>query len=992
MFAGVSSANHDTTGALNGPVYDWLKNNDDIQEYGLAQPASIYFSGSYLDVDVVLVRTAMDLIDRDNEYDEYADLPQEMRDAIGDQNSVRESYACSQDDNIYDPTNHQIEEGEEPSDQAVECDESAEDEGANTVVDLYGGDVQNIGLIKDYTFAEPIKADIQVETNENENEDYDESPFDGTADSLNTESQWEINRWNWANSTRGWPQDASKGNSDEVVLPEDEHFDKLADDEEGQSRQHHYNNPPDREENQLTVTHDPTNDSWVAAGGMEFVIYANDPSVWVHTHRYDNVSGDMSEYEEDKLFDRSYQQIGDSGTLRVAYESGYTNSAPSGARDAPLTVSTGDTRWKYEGGNVETTGFDVYIKSPDNITCESECELTGDAIDINKEDGVATIHWDLEESDWPMDRLKGHRVEFIVKTEYEVSYDKQIQTANVFCDERADAADAESNPGLQEGDCKSYQTNWNDSSRVNNFIEETATYETSEEYYFTRGTGIFENPSNITVKKADFPDSPDQYYVKFDQENENGDIIGWNKITAGDGATVQSQWKYFSSREKAWDDLYTQTDSTNGSKYVSDSKPLRIHAYPAYEYYNEQDSTVDIIDPERADLDTDETRPSPALVGHETCVQNYPQEFSDDEDGPSGSYEKHEPCYWEVFAAGQDRFDPPISYYSLPYRVTNPGWLSAIPGIADNQMGYEEYVFNRDLSEILQSTNDDTEEESSAYQKLYTGEYSHMDEIVFESPNDVDEVTIYGMVPESKTTAEVEETVQVTGTDLDVEIVEKCEIDEQQDEVFNCQEGSVASSQFEAYKLSMELTRINEEGEEVPINTSDIDGDITVQNPLYEPDSPTLSLAGSDSTTVSTDDNGEATVWIEEPDDVSDPLVDVKFEPEHWRTASDPIAPAEVVGDGRQGVEEHSWLLTLSGIMLVYWFMTLVLNKGILAESDLNITPFKDIVYDNAGDYTRKFLALAIVAIVVFQGPESWYDVTVFMIALLLLISNWNAE
>lgn len=989
VFAGVTSANHQTTGALNGPVYDWIlddEGNSRFSHYGLSQPTSIYFSGSYLNVDVVLARTAMMLLERDNEYDEYEDLPQDMKDQIGSPETVRKALACDQDDNTYDPTQYQTGEDEEPSDQAVECDTDAKDKAAYALVQLSGGNVERLGLLKDYTFAEPLNADVQVDANdENQNEDvnYEESPFDSEADALQTRSQWEINRWNWMSSYYGWPDDTNKGGRGEVVLPEDEHFERMAESEEGRDRQNYYNNPPEREEKKINVSYNPFNDSWVAASGMEMAIYSNDPSVWTHVHRYDNVPDDLSQFDEGKLFDRSYQQIGDNGKLRLVYEEGSLKDPPTGTRDEPLSPVAGDTRWKYEGGDLELVEFDLYIKSLTSRTCKTRCELT-DAVQVNENaDGVMTFNWNLEDSQYDLTGLAGERVKFIVEAEYEVSYDKQIQEAEDVCEDRADESDAEDAPSIDVGDCIEWGIDWNNDETEYDFIVESKEYETSETYTFTDGTGIFQEDDDVEVKKAVFPNGQNQYYVEFDQETTHGDVIGWNKITAGEDVTVQSQWKYFSSREKAWDDLYTHTTSNNGGKYVSKAKPLRIHAYPAYEQYNQQDSTVNIVNPETADLDMSERRPSPALVGHTTCVQNYPQEFNDTGNSPNGSYDYHEPCYWEIFAAGQDPVNPPLSYYRLPYRVTNPGWFSAIPGVADNQMSYEKYVFNKELSSMLQNTNQDDDNEDSAYQKLYRGEYTHMDEVVFETGENVDEITVHGMVPESTATEEVDETIRVSQTNMDVEVMPRCERNAERQRV-NCVDNPVESDRYSEYKLKITLTRVNGEGEEVPVSTRDRDGELIVQN---------SSAPRVDTISPSTGDDGVTYVWIEDPDDVSERLIDVQFSPEHWRESNDPIAPSSVVSEGPQEVSgDTGWLLTLSGIMLVYWFMMVALNRAVFRDSDIEFNPVKDIVYDNADDYTKKFIILSIVIIILFKGPENWYNLFVFMISLFLLVSGWEEQ
>lgn len=1075
LFAGVTSANHQTTGALNGPVYDWLKDDDGnsrFDHYGLARPASIYFNGSYLKVDVVLVRTAMELIDKpDNGINEYEDLPKEMKDVIGDEDSIRKAHACPSGETVIitgnesNPPTKNIWQGQErikietnadegtqvtlrvgegenegqvvtrystnsngnfyidlesrslegsyrlegdidgdttegsnpiayiditsgyvkdykdpddPDDNVViECDEEAKDTGAYSVVDLYGGNVQDLGMLKDYTFKEPLKATVK---NDDSNWSNPVSGDDGAGSE--PESQWEINTWNQQSSINGWPFDASKGSNEEVVLPEDKHFERMSENEEGRSRKNYYENPPEREERKFEITYGPQNDTWVAAQGTEMAIYSNDPSVWTHTHRYANIPDDMSsEFAQGKLFDSSYKQIGDQGTLRFVYEKGYmAGNAPSSPRDVPVNPTDGDTRWNYTGADFDVTEYNIYIQSTSSGFCSDRCDIT-DSVQIEeREDGVVYFDWDLEDSTYDFSGLGGDEVKFIVETTFEVSYDKEIEEADRVCDERASESDAETNPGVSEGDCVDYGIEWNYDSTEYDFIERTTSYSTSEKYYFTDGTGIFKESDDIEVEKAVYPNGRTQYYVEFDQENQHDQIIGWNKITVGDNTTVHSQWKYFSSREKSWDNLYTHTETTNGSKYVSKAKPLRINAYPAYERYNRRDSTTTIVEAERADLDVNERMPSPALVGHTTCVQNYPQEFSEDAGTPSGSYEKHEPCYWEIYAAGQDPLNPPLSYYRLPYRVTNPGWLSAIPGIADNQMSYKEYVFNKDLSSMLQNTNQDDDEESSAYQKLYSGEYTHMDQVVFWSDTNSDEVTVHGMVPEMKADAEVEETVQVRGTQLNVDVLPRCERNPVGGKV-NCVENPIESEEYSQYRVEITLTKTNEDGEQVPVNTSTRDGELIVQN---------SSSDRRDEIRPETNEDGKTTVWIEDPEDSSQPVIDIRFQPEHWRTAEDPLAPSSVTSGGTKSVSDNTnWMLSLAGVILIYWFMTLAINKGLLRNSRKKLTPVK-MVLDHANKHTRIFVILAFVALIVFKGPENWYALFVLMIAILLLTSNWN--
>lgn len=971
VFAGVSTANHETTGALNGPIYDWIADND-FSDYGLTQPASMYFSGGFRDSNEIIVRTGMAIIDASNEYESFEDLPSDFQEAIGNPEDMRQAIACSQEDGVYDPTNHNIdeEEGETPSDQAYECEDSATGKAAPSLAETYLGDVQSLGRLRDYTFPEPMRSDFQ-------NDERDEySPFDSESDVLDTSSQWEISRWNQMNSTYGWEDDVNKGNRKEVLLPEDEHFEDIADSDEGKSRQKYYNNPPKREENSIEISHN--GNSWAAASGMELAIYSNDPSVWTHTHRYTNVPDGMEEFDEGKLFDRSYQQISDQGTLRVVYDQGVAGSAPSGHQVTVPDPEDGDTRWSYEGRDFTLEEFNVYLRSMSGNSGK-QYELT-DAIDVDRTgSNVAMINWDLEDSEHDLSHLAGERVRFTVESKYSVSYDKQVDEYVRVCENFID----DDTQGVEEGEgfCEEWDEGWEPDYENEDFISKTETYQTTQDYTFTDGVSMFKEDDDITVKKAKYPNGEYQYYVEFDQETEQGDVIGWNKIKAGPGETVQSQWRYFGSREKAWDDLYSHTTSTNGDKYVSASKPLRSHAYPAYEYYNQEDSTVNIIDPERAGLDMSERRPSPALVGHSTCVQNYPKEFSDVGAVPIGSYEKHEPCYWEIFAAGQDRVDPPISYYRLPYRVTNPGWLSSVPGLKDRQMSYEKYVFNNDLSSMLKDTSGQYSDDTSAYQKLYDGTYTHMNEVVFESDYNLNSVDVYGMVPESGARVEVDDTVKVEETEIDISVQPECEqIERGPFQYEECETRPVSNDSYEVYTVDITVSKIGENGNKIPIDTGERSGSLTVENVA---DYSEVSETGED---------GTVTVVIEEPpEDSSDPLFNIQYEAEHWRNSSDPITSDSFVGDGQTAVsDETSWLLTASGIILVYWFMMLGFNNVILKGTNYEIRPVRDTVYENSSDITKKIIILGIGALIVFKAPENVYHVFIFIASLLLLMSSWD--
>lgn len=913
LLAGPVLAEHKNTGALNGPIYEWLNQEEIRERYvsqgeddnGLERDPQIYFSGGFDDIDSIIVRSSYELIEADNDIDGPEDLPEDMQEELGGKDSI-------------------------------ENEEGAVYEYSKDIL----SDDAAVGKVGDWTFEEPPAGEIKT--------------------------------WNYLNSFHGWGADMNKGGANDIALPEREHFEQMAPSEEGKTRKEYKNNPPERDDGKV-LEMDHSGNTLTASKDMQVVIYSNDPSIWTHLHRYKNT--DSSEYNKDKLFDRSYKQIGDSGVLRVVYDQGYQpdDGIPSDYFDVPVDVSTGDTRWEYDNEDISVRDFTVKIHNETGSDCSTTCDITEQSEVTRSRNGVASIEWDLSDEE-RFEGLAGDRVTFEVEMTVGASYDKRTETAEVTCEDEATEEEAALSKILKEGDCIDWDTDWYFEDLKSDVVTGEVTVSDKKEYVFTDGTGLFQSDDDVSVRKAEFPDGSYQYEIQTDGDIYTGEPSGWNSVRLDNSGneTAYSQWSYFSSRDKSWDDLYDQ----NGDEYSSEARPLRLHAFPEYNYYNYDDSSMRVLTPEEAGIEPSTEYPTPALVGHETCVQNYGENgvgFSDSVKGsPTGSYEYYEPCYWTIDGSGQSTArEIPGQYLRLPHRVSNPGILSKIPGVKDEEMSYNEYVFDKELSGMI---NDDID-------KLYTGDYSYMDTVVVESNKNVNRVYVDGLVPNMTAEEEVDETVEVAPSNMDVEVQPICEGDETGDE---CEQNPIASDDYDTYTIEITLEKVLPSGETEPINTEERGESIKVNNALNYSETGSEGSYTVGTKWVDTNEEGKARVEITEPEDSSEPTIDVEYEPTHWTETDDPIAAQSLV-DNSSSVSQVHWLRQFAGILFVMWFILLAINKP-LNKVNRSFNPLKTFSSLFMESWVKTGIWLALIALIVLK-TDNIYPIVLFLFALFLLQS-----
>lgn len=777
--------------------------------------------------------------------------------------------------------------------------------------------------------------------------------------------------------------------------------------------------------------------------GIHVSIYSNDPSTWIHYERNRN-RGDGN--GTDQLIDDSQYLVADHGTVRFVYD-GYIAYKPKGK--APDNPVGGDTRTTYTNGTLRLENADVYVEGyRRDDTCYSRCKLNTSTINVN--DGIGVIYWEIPE-DSEAANLGGKISELVLEGEFTITYDKKIEEAKRVCVKRSD--DSNTDDGSTDGgstddgsstndgpekertkvvakgastavyfqtqenpdgsggssDCEEYEIQWETTEVVTDDVVRTKTVEDSRTVTFSSMYGVFSKDSQVTVEKAEYPDGTYEYRVDIEGSTSPNRIEPWSTIEIGKYRQASSSWAYFSSRSKRWDDIH---EIHNESKedvrdrleevyveekaYPSPSRPLEVHAFPKYKYYNTLDSSG-LVHPKNHkfdhNLDVEQhKRYSPALELHSSCQQNWPHS-----EGRNG--ENAEPCYWMITASGQG-IHPPQMYRYAHYGVTT-------------EDEYEEYIEETSNEEILfeKTAWDEPDWVQWAYtlfanqgygpeereDHLYDGTYYESEQTVIQTQKNFDEVTVNSIIHEEQRTDQVDETIQVKDAQLTGEIVYRC-VDPKEGsqsgpiverpgdhpEIGDCQPPNMYDDTAADWiVVRLYLFHEDEDGNRTYINTSERgrDDTIIVQNGHRTRQDGEWKY--SNRTVETTPEKSFVYVKVYNSNEEKGIPIDIEYQSRHWtdiESGGDDIQPytdAEFKKQTQTGKDYGMWkdlFLFLSAISVLVvgmrkFFDTMNLNLRLVGDSLLDHVPnylmpliiIGGIVYIVYAPFSRVYFILSVV-------------------------------
>lgn len=635
-----------------------------------------------------------------------------------------------------------------------------------------------------------------------------------------------------------------------------------------------------------------------------------------------------TEETNEGLDDVSTRLAPDEGQMTIMYDSGLQETPEE---DIPDDVSTGDTRTLYENTSVEMTDYSLELdtQNPSDPVCDSgNCDIT--VTEEHMGDRSIALSWELGNEGVDRELLTNRPMQFELSADFEHTTTRVVDEATVTCEEFERPEDGESSGSLE---CIDENVEWDELSRTDVTLNET-TVSDSKNFEFSQYE-LLGAEEYSTVQKANFVgENRTEYSVELDTElttavrPEGGGTYyePWDSITVGN-EELKSQWSYFSSRTKYWDQLVemnknsaderedlesiyqTESDGVFSSPY----RPLTTHTYPEYGIYNTETSSAQMT--RISELENEQKIIySPALQVHESCRQNWP--YADEE-----GVENSEPCYWGFTSAG-DQVNPP-EFTEYVHEEITPN-------------NYENYVRDDNyykLFKVAPGTNDFSrwiyrntglEESDNREPVMYSGSYIQPGGAVFEvSGEDTEPPQLSPVTSNDQQELPVDSTTTVYESRVRVEQIDQCGMRTEETQIpkivaecVSAEDVSYISNyteQFVAYEVTVEGLPLTEEEKEaiqddpersledewVPISTEQRDeslivqGGITLNGPEFEKgqseyeifsqDPQNVSTAFERKSRYSTDSDGKTIVLVRNSRWDS-PEYSISYDSNHWKT------------------------------------------------------------------------------------------------------------
>jgi len=689
------------------------------------------------------------------------------------------------------------------------------------------------------------------------------------------------------------------------------------------------------------------------------------------------------------LDDVSTRLAPDEGQMTIMYDSSLQKTPEE---SIPDDVKTGDTRTLYENTSIELTDYEVTLQSAeeDYTPCENiDCSLNIE--EEHKGDRSLVLTWDLTDDEITREKLRNHKMEFKLTADYEHTTTRVVDEATVICEEFEDP-ESPSGGDTEPLECIDESTTWEEISRTDvtlntTTVEDTKSFEFSQYELVGAGkyadvqeaTYVGQNRKEYSVElnndlgTSDRPVTNDPYYEP------------WDTISVGN-ETLKSQWSYFSSRNKYWDQLVEVTKDSDSERddlediyqdesdrvFSSSYRPLTTHAYPEYGIYNASKSSARMT--QISKLDTEQRLIySPAMMVHESCRQNWPYA---EENGVQNS----EPCYWEFTSSGDQIYPPEFTEF-VHEEITVNNYANYIETEDNYYTLFKATPGDGDLKRWIYRNTviDDSDNREPA---IYTGSYIQAGGAVFEV-TDQEETTpqLSPITSDEQQELTIDSTTNVYETRVRMEEIDQCgmlmnstgipKVDVDCMSSDSVEFISNYTQQFVAYKVRLEGLPLTEdereeikddpdrslEDEWVPISTEERDESLIVQGgielngvdfqedksqyEIFVQDTGNVSNAYDRKSRYSTDSDGEAIILVENSR-WDTPEYSVTYDSTHWKNVSDgrnayqSTRTQGTIPSKSRSYAFEQLLLELSGVLIVI-YLILTVHDLLLYQTSFHI-------------------------------------------------------
>lgn len=724
-----------------------------------------------------------------------------------------------------------------------------------------------------------------------------------------------------------------------------------------------------------------------------------------------------TEETNEDLDDVSTRLAPDEGQMTIMYDSGL-QSTPE--EDIPDEVSTGDTRTVYENTSVEMTNYNLELdtQNPSDPVCDSgNCKI--EVTEEQMGDRSIVLSWELGTEDVNRELLTNRPMQFELSADFEHTTTRVIDEATVTCEEFERPEEGESSGDIE---CIDETVDWDEVSRTDVTLNET-TVSDSKNFEFSKYE-LLGAEEYSTVQKANFVgENKTEYSVALDTElttavrPEGGGTYyePWDSITVG-SEELKSQWSYFSSRTKYWDQLVEMNKNSSDEKedlekiyqtesdgvFSSPYRPLTTHAYPEYGIYNTEDSSAQMT--RISELENEQkVIYSPALQVHESCRQNWPHA---EEEGVENS----EPCYWGFTSSG-DQVKPPEFTEYVHEEITPNNYQNYIKG--DNyyslfQAKPEDGEFTRWVYRNTGFGDTDSREPV-----MYAGSYIQPGGAVFEvSGEETGPPQLSPITSDNQQELPVDSTTTVYESRVTVEEINQCGLRTENTQIPKIVAECVSSDsvnyisnyaeQFVAYEVTVEGLPLTEEEKEaikndpersledewVPISTEQRDeslivqGGITLTGTEFEKDQSEYEIFSQNPGNVdtafdrksrySTDSDGKTIVLVRNSRWDS-PEYSMSYDSNHWKT----------LDSGEKAYQSSQRRGTVPSESRSYAFEQMILEIASLFIVIYMIVLVHEILFYNTSFYFSWASGI--------KETVPWWIFTTIFVALILLVIRYPA-